>query len=93
MYIVPVQAAPAPPSLPLSPVRQGSKRGREQEEVGGMRIRTAQELPGREQDELQLVGKVGGRTQHCQYHLGHSWPVFSLSWSLLTEAIAVKGLS
>ena len=60
MYIVPVQAAPAPPSLPLSPVRQGSKRGREQEEVGGMRIRTAQELPGREQDELQLVGKVGG---------------------------------
>ena len=32
MYIDPVQAAPAPPSFPLSSVWQGSKRSREEQE-------------------------------------------------------------
>ena len=59
MYIVPVQAAPAPPSFPLSPVRQGSKRGGEQEEVGGKRIKTVreQELAVREREEQELAAR------------------------------------
>ena len=83
MYIVPVQAAPAPPSFPLSPVRQGSKRGGEKREEQELAAREQVELAmAREQEELHIVAreqeelamalalsKVGHNT--CQYHLSH----------------------
>ena len=72
VYIVPVQAAPAPPSFPLSPVRQGSKRGGEQEEVGGKRIKTTQEV---EVQDREVYTRREEEEVHMNY--GEEDPMYS----------------